>query len=71
MRFEATQLGAGKFVGLICSGGGLDERKELIFQKRVIDESLWSHQTDGVSVYNRQSLKSVGSVIGVGHGPSP
>ena len=44
LSFEATQLGAGQFVGLICSGEGFDECNELIFEKRFIDEALWSHQ---------------------------
>ena len=34
----------GQFVGLVCSGEGLDELNECIFEVRVIDESLWSHQ---------------------------
>ena len=40
----------GQFVGLVCSGEGLDERSECIFEVRVIDESLWSHQfeIDGI-----------------------
>ena len=40
----------GQFVGLVCSGEGLDERNECIFEVRVIDESLWSHQfeMDGI-----------------------
>ena len=42
---------SGQFVGLICSGEGLDDCNELIFEKRVIDKSLWSHQIDGISVY--------------------
>ena len=58
LSFEATQLGAGQFVGLVCSGEGLNEWNEL-FEKRVIDESLWSHQIGGISVYNRLFLKSV------------
>ena len=39
-----------QFVGLVCSGEGLDERNECIFEVRVIDESLWSHQfeIDGI-----------------------
>ena len=40
----------GQFVGLVCSGEGLDERNECIFEVRLIDESLWSHQfeIDGI-----------------------
>ena len=33
LSFEATQLGTGQFVGLICSGEGFDECNELIFEK--------------------------------------
>ena len=34
----------GQFVELVCSDEGLDELDECIFEVRVIDESLWSHQ---------------------------
>ena len=39
-----------QFVGLVCSGEGLDELNECTFEVRVIDESLWSHQfeIDGI-----------------------
>ena len=33
LSYEATQLGAGQFVGLICSGDGLDECNERTFEK--------------------------------------
>ena len=45
LSLAATQLGAGQLVGLICS------IEELIFEKRVIDESLRSHQIGGISVF--------------------
>ena len=37
----------GQFVGLVCSGEGLDEFNEC---RRIIDESLWSRQfeIDGI-----------------------
>ena len=40
----------GQFVGLVCSGEELDERNECIFEVRVIDKSLWTHQfeVDGI-----------------------
>ena len=41
----------GQFVGLVCSGEGLDERNEcILFEVPVIDESFWSHQfeIDGI-----------------------
>ena len=40
----------GQFVGLVCFGEGLDELNVCIFEVRVIDESLWSHQfqMDGI-----------------------
>ena len=44
LSFEATHLGAGQFVGLICSREGFGQCNELIFGKRFLDEALWSHQ---------------------------
>ena len=45
-----TVVRTGQFVGLVCSGEGLDELNECIFEVPVIDESLWSHQfeMDGI-----------------------
>ena len=48
---DARKVGrTGQFVGLVCSGEKLDELNVCIFEVRVIDESLWSHQfeMDGI-----------------------